>query len=231
MISYFSVAIFGTHNNENTLDNCWTGDANEATYKGRRSDECLWEADSNCGVSSFSRSTGGLEQLHSGTDRTLPNREDSQIFNFAAVSTSSPSKACQETSPQVQHSNQLDYVKHVDISRNKGNQSMEKNQHQMSNGSHVLHNYHVGAGGMYEMQQNCYQKDNSYDNYGSKGSSRQEQEHIGQLKFIGNDSSSAMNLDKVNTGFLYPFMILLLIVCFKFPVLKMLFSSVTGALT
>jgi hypothetical protein len=172
------------------------GDANEATYKGRRSDECLWEADSNCGVSSFSRSTGGLEQLHSGTDRTLPNREDSQIFNFAAVSTSSPSKACQETSPQVQHSNQLDYVKHVDISRNKGNQSTEKNQHQMSNGSHVLHNYHVGAGGMYEMQQNCYQKDNSYDNYGSKGSSRQEQEHIGQLKFIGNDSSSAMNLDK-----------------------------------
>ncbi|KAM3760971.1 hypothetical protein ACB098_01G232600 [Castanea mollissima] len=178
------------------------GDVNEATYKERDSEECPWEADSNCGVSSFSRSTGGLEQLHSGTDSTLPNREGSQIFNFAALPNSSPSKACQETSQQVQHSNQLDYVKHVDVSRNKENQSMEKNQHQMSNGSHVLHNYHVGAGGMYEMQQNYYQKDNSYENYGSKGLSRQEQEHAGQLKFIGNVSSSAMNLDK---GHLYDF--------------------------
>ena len=210
MITHFSVAIFGTHNNENTLDNCWTGDVNEATYKERDSEECPWEADSNCGVSSFSRSTGGLEQLHSGTD-SIPNREDSQIFNFAALPNSSPSKACQETSQQVQHSNQLDYVKHVDVSRNKENQSMEKNQHQMSNGSHVLHNYHVGAGGMYEIQQNYYQKDNSYENYGSKGLSRQEQEHAGQLKFIGNVSSSPMNLDKVNTGFLFYFILFLCI--------------------
>lgn len=169
-------------------------DVNEAMYKRRVSDDCLWDADSNCGVSSFSRSTGGLDQVHSGTDSTLPNREDSQIFSFAAVPNSSPSKACRETGQQVQLTNQLDFIKHVDKPRNKENQSMGKNRHQMNNGSHVLHNYHVGAGGTYEMQQNCYQKD-SYDNYCSKGLSGQEQ-HVGQLKFIGNVSSCAMNLDK-----------------------------------
>lgn len=181
-------------------------------YKRRVSDDCLWDADSNCGVSSFSRSTGGLDQVHSGTDSTLPNREDSQIFSFAAVPNSSPSKACRETGQQVQLTNQLDFIKHVDKPRNKENQSMGKNRHQMNNGSHVLHNYHVGAGGTYEMQQNCYQKD-SYDNYCSKGLSGQEQ-HVGQLKFIGNVSSCAMNLDKVTNSFLYPLMILLFMVSF-----------------
>jgi hypothetical protein len=175
-----------------TLTNFWTGDVNEATYKVRDSDYFLWEANSNRGGSSFSRSTGGWEQVHSGTDSTRPNREDSQIFNFAAMPNSSPSKASWNTSQQVQHSNQLDYLKHVDISRNKENQIMGKNQHQISNG--------------YEMQQNCYQKDTSYDNYGAKGSSGQEQEHVGKLKFIDNVSSSAMNLDKVNNCLLYPSM-------------------------
>lgn len=187
-----------------TLNNFWTGDVNEATYKVRDSDYFLWEANSNRGGSSYSRSSGGLEQVHSGTDSTLPNREDSQIFNFAAAPNSNPSKASWNTSQQVQHSNQLDYLKHVDISRNKENQNMGKNQYQMSNGSHVLPNYQVGAGGTYEMQQTCYQKDNSYDNYGSKGSSGQEQEHVGKLKFIDNVSSSAVNFDKVNNCLLYP---------------------------
>ncbi|KAF5480205.1 hypothetical protein F2P56_000971 [Juglans regia] len=174
------------------------GDVNEATYKGRSSDDYLWEVDSNCGVSSFSRSAGGLEQVHSGMNSTLPNKEDSQIFNFAAVPNSSPSKAFREASQQVQHDNQLDYVKHVDTSRNKENQSIGKNQHQMSNGSHVLHNYLLEAGGTYEMQQKCYLKDNSYCNYGSKGLSRQEQECVGQLKFISDVSSSPVTLDKVH---------------------------------
>jgi hypothetical protein len=49
-----------------------------------------------------------------------------QIFNFAAVPNSSPSKASWNTSQQVQHGNQLDYLKHVDISRNMENQIMEK---------------------------------------------------------------------------------------------------------
>jgi len=38
------------------------------------------------------------------------------------------------------------------------------------------------------MLQTCYKKDNSYDNYGAKGSSGQEQEHLGKLKFIDNVS-------------------------------------------
>jgi hypothetical protein len=109
-----------------TLTNFWTGDVNEATYKVRDSDYFLWEANSNRGGSSFSRSTGGWEQAHSGTDSTRPNREDSQIFNFAAMPNSSPSKASWNTSQQVQHGNQLDYLKHVDISRNMENQIMEK---------------------------------------------------------------------------------------------------------
>lgn len=146
-----------------------------------------------------------MEQVHSGI--TLPNKEDSQIFNFAGVPNSSPSKAFQEASQQVQHDNQLDYVKHVDTSRNKENQSIGKNQHQMSNGSHVLHNYLLEAGGTYEMQQKCYLKDNSYCNYGSKGLSGQEQECVGQLKFISDVSSSPVTLDKVNIRFLHPLMI------------------------
>ena len=204
-----------------TLNNFWTGDDNEATYKIRDSDHFLWEANSNRGGSSFSRSTGGLEQVHSGTGSTLPNRENSQIFNFAALPNSNPSKASWNTSQQVQHSNQLDYFRHVDISRNKENQNMGKNQQQMGNGSHVSHNYQVGAGGTYEMQQTCYQKDNSYDNYGSKGSSGQEQEHLGKLKFIDNVSSSAMNLDKVNICPLYAWTTFPLIVSFNFPLLMM----------
>ncbi|KAF5457659.1 hypothetical protein F2P56_021745 [Juglans regia] len=168
------------------------GDINEATYQGRSFDDCLRESDNNSVASYFSRPARGLEPVHSGMDGTLPSRENSQIFNFAAVPNSSPSKAFRETG---QH-NQLDYVKSADISRNKENQSMAKNQHQMSNGSYVLHNYLEKGGGTDGMQQKCYQNDNSYENYGSKGFSGQEQEHVGQLKFINNVHSSALTLDK-----------------------------------
>lgn len=94
---------------------------------------------------------------------------------------------------------------------------MPKNQHQMSNGSHVLHNYQMGAGGTNEMQQTCYQKDDSYDIYGSKEFSGQEQEQVGQLKFIGNVTGSAMNFDKVNACVLYLWIIFSLIVPSNFP--------------
>lgn len=137
-------------------------------------------------------------------DGTLPSRENSQIFNFAAVPNSSPSKAFQETG---QH-NQADYVKSADISRNKENQSMDKNQHQMSNGSYGLHNHLEKGGGTDGMLQKCYQNDNSYDDYGLKGFSGQEQEHVRQHKFIHNVHSSALTLDKANNSFLYPLLIL-----------------------
>lgn len=144
-------------------------------------------------------------------DGTLLSRENSQIFNFAAVPNSIPSKAFREASQHYQ----LDYVKNVDISRKKENQSMAKNQHQMSNGSYILHNYLEKEGGTDGMQQKCYQNNNSYDNYGSKGFSGQEQEHVGQLKFINNVHNSALTLDKVNNSFLYP-LVILSVVSFAF---------------
>ncbi|KAG6656943.1 hypothetical protein CIPAW_04G056400 [Carya illinoinensis] len=162
------------------------GDINEATYQGRSFDDCLRESNNNSVASYFSRPARGLEPVHSGMDGTLRSRENSQIFNFAAVPNSSPSKAFQETG---QH-NQADYVKSADISRNKENQSMDKNQHQMSNGSYGLHNYLEKGGGTDGMLQKCYQNDNSYDDYGLKGFSGQEQEHGHLTDYQGNSKVS-----------------------------------------
>lgn len=98
------------------------------------------------------------------------------------------------------HSNsQQERVASSDISMdNKGNESVGKSQHQMSNGPFVAHNSCEGADETYENQQNCHQRENSSVCYTSKGLSDNEQGHLEQFKFFGNVSSSDMNVDKVN---------------------------------
>lgn len=156
--------------NENHVGNCWAGDINGAIYKERDPDGCLWKADGNRGASSFSNSTGGLEQVQSGADDTLVNGEDSQINNFAAV----PNSICkvdQETNQQVSDGHQLDYMKHVDIAvKHKENENMGKHQHQLNNNLQVLDSSYKGAGEVYDKRQNCFQRENSSDSYNSNAS-------------------------------------------------------------
>ncbi|XP_068334836.1 uncharacterized protein [Pyrus communis] len=68
-----------------------------------------------------------------------------------------------ETSHQVQDNNKLDHGKHFISSNKEDNEGIGEKQHQMSNSSHVMQNSYGREGGTYEQQQNCYQRDNSYD--------------------------------------------------------------------
>ncbi|KAF2299328.1 hypothetical protein GH714_031576 [Hevea brasiliensis] len=82
------------------------------------------------------------------------------------------------------------------ISMEKGSESIVKSQHQMSNGPKVALNSYEGANDTHEKKQNCFQKENSSDFL--KGSGGHEQGHLEQLKFLGDISSSLMNVDKAS---------------------------------
>ncbi|XP_068334837.1 uncharacterized protein [Pyrus communis] len=151
------------------LDNTWTsqsskpeGDINEGMYN-RNSENHMWIRDGDSRVTSFSRSTGQLEQVHFGSESILRNRENSNIFNFHSLQNSHMTNVHQETSHQVQDNNKLDHGKHFISSNKEDNEGIGEKQHQMSNSSHVMQNSYGREGGTYEQQQNCYQRDNSYD--------------------------------------------------------------------
>lgn len=155
-----------------------------------------WKTDGDCGLTSFSRSSGGLEQVQSNTDNSMLCKESSQTLNFAAGPNSHTAKSHQETSCQVFDSNQLDYIRQLKMSmNNEENENVPMKQLQMSNSSFVMPNSY--GSGAYEQPQNCYQRDNSYENYNYKGISSQEQENLGQFKFTGDISSNSI-MDKVN---------------------------------
>ncbi|ONI19041.1 hypothetical protein PRUPE_3G255600 [Prunus persica] len=134
----------------------------EAMYK-RNSDGSLWKRDGDCRVNSFSRSTGQLEQVQSGSEDTLRNRENSHVFDFHSLQNSHITKVHQETSHQVQDNNKLDYMKRIIFSNKEENEGIREKQHQPSNSSHVIGNSYGREGETYEQQQNCYQGDNTYD--------------------------------------------------------------------
>ncbi|KAL5582176.1 hypothetical protein UlMin_014618 [Ulmus minor] len=166
------------------------GHTNEAMYSRRDSDNVALKIDSDCGQTSFSRSTVGLAQLESGIGNTLPSRENSQMYNFAAVRTSDITEAHQKTSQQFSDNNQL-----VNISMN--NDENDSQQYQMGNSS-IGKNADRRAVETYGQQQSCYPRDNSYNNYNSKGLSGRELEYSGQFKFAGNVHSNSIGLEKGN---------------------------------
>ena len=163
-------AMLNMGGNENNVGNCWAGDINGAIYKERDPDNCLWKADGNHGASSFSNSTGGLEQVQSGADDTLGNADDSQINNFTAVP-NSIGKVDQETNQQVSDVHQLDYMKHVNIAvKHKESVNIGKHQHQLNSSLQVLDSSYKSAGEVYDKRQNCFQRENSSDSYNSNAS-------------------------------------------------------------
>lgn len=156
--------------NEHNAGNCWAGDINGAIYKERDTDGCLWKADGNHGASSFSNSTGGLEQVQSGADDALGNGDDSQINNFSAVP-NSIGEIVQETNQQISDGHRLDYMKHVNIAvKHKESENISKHQHQLNNSLQVLDSSYKGAGEVYDKRQNCFQRENSSDSYNSNAS-------------------------------------------------------------
>ncbi|XP_068302599.1 uncharacterized protein [Pyrus communis] len=151
------------------LDGIWTsqsskpeGDINEGTYN-RNSESHMWNREGDSRVTSFSRPTGQLEQVQLGSEDTLRNRENSNIFNFHSVQNSHMTNVHQETSHQVQYNNKLDYGKHFISNKKEDNEAIGEKQRQMSDSSRVMRNSYGREGGTYEQQQNCYQRDNSYD--------------------------------------------------------------------
>ncbi|KAH0969270.1 hypothetical protein GBA52_028892 [Prunus armeniaca] len=117
-----NAAIFSSHD---IVGDFWTGES-EAMYK-RNSDGSLWKRDSDCRVNSFSRSTGQLEQVQSGSEDTLRNRENSHVFNFHSLQNSHITKVHQETSHQVQDNNKLDYMKRIIFSNKEENEGIREN--------------------------------------------------------------------------------------------------------
>ncbi|GAV65691.1 hypothetical protein CFOL_v3_09205 [Cephalotus follicularis] len=116
------------------------GEVNEVLYKRRDTDDCLWKTNANYGVSSFSRSTGEVEQVHS----TVHNREDA-----------SAAEVCQSTSQQVPSSIQPDYIECFDIHmEKKAKESMGYNQHHINNSPQDFCNSYGGAEKTYEKRQN-----------------------------------------------------------------------------
>lgn len=159
-----------------------------------------WKTDGDCGLTSFSRSTGGLAQVQSNTDNSLLHRDSTQTLNFAAVPNSHTPKDHQEMSQQVSDSNELDYMRQVKMSmNNEGDENMTMKQLQISNSSIVMPNSYGKAAN--EQPQDCYQRDNSYDKYYSKGINSQNQEHLGHFKFNDDVSNNANSLDKVKNIF------------------------------
>uniref|UniRef100_A0A5B6ZF66 Uncharacterized protein n=1 Tax=Davidia involucrata TaxID=16924 RepID=A0A5B6ZF66_DAVIN len=157
--------------NEIAVNKFCAGDINEVVYKEKDPDRRLWKTENNRVASSFSNSVGGLEQLKSGRENKIVEREDSQLNNFAAIPDSSMTKVHQETSRHVPESHQLDYMKHIDVSvKNKGHESMGTDQCQLSNNPQVLVNSYKGAGDIYDKQRNCYQRQNSSDSFHSNTS-------------------------------------------------------------
>ncbi|KAJ7974319.1 putative Dentin sialophosphoprotein-related [Quillaja saponaria] len=168
-------------------------DVNEPTFKGRDSDGCLLKEDGNYGVASCFRTTGGLEQVQS-----LVNRKGSQVYNYSGVANSSTIKGNQGTNQEVPDIDQSNSCRDPDNSMDKKDaQSMIKFQlNHIKNGPHVLHRSNEGGEITYDKQQRCYQRDNIYDAYNSKGLSIQEQRCLGLLKFTGDFSDCALTLDK-----------------------------------
>ncbi|KAM5581219.1 hypothetical protein ABKV19_010442 [Rosa sericea] len=137
------------------------GNINEAMYK-RNSDGSLWKRDDDTRVTSFSRSTGQLEQLQSSSEDTLRSRQNSHMFNFPSVTNAHITKTHQETSAQVQDNSKLDYVKRMLSSNKEEDEGIGEKQRQMSNSSPIIQNSYGRDGKTYD-QQSCYQKDNTYD--------------------------------------------------------------------
>lgn len=158
-----------------------------------------WKSDGDCGPTSLSRSTGGLEQVQSNAENSLLCRESSQMLNFVAAPNAHMPKAHQEMSQQVSGSNQLDYTERVKISMNNNEENDNLTIKQLQVSTLVMPDSYERAA--YEQQQNSYERDNTYDNYNSKGMSAQEQEQLGQFKFTGDVSNKAISLDKVNAIF------------------------------
>ncbi|KAA8530432.1 hypothetical protein F0562_005141 [Nyssa sinensis] len=147
------------------------GDINGVMYKEKDSDSCPWKPENNRVASSFSNSEGKLEQLKSGRENKIVEREDSLLNNFAAISDSNMTKVPQETSRHVPECHQLDCTKHVNVFlRNKGHESVGTDQRQLSNNPQVWVNSYKGAGDTYDEQRNCYQRENSSDSYHSNTS-------------------------------------------------------------
>ncbi|XP_022774579.1 uncharacterized protein LOC111316746 isoform X2 [Durio zibethinus] len=143
-------------------------------YNGSTNDGCLLKT-----------STGGVEQVQSGSDNNLFSRKDSQINNN------------QSTGQRVMDNNRSDYMRHADISAPKGSESTHKNQHQLSNGPHGFANSSEGEGEIYVNQQKSYQRQASSDSYNSKGLSGRDQGLSGQVKFFGDVSSGSANFNEV----------------------------------
>ncbi|XVF16741.1 hypothetical protein REPUB_Repub10bG0058300 [Reevesia pubescens] len=145
-------------------------------HKGNASDGCLSKA-----------STGGVEQVQSGTDNNQFNRKDSQI------------NSNQLTGQRVIDDNRSDYMRHPDTSATKESRSTWQKQHQISNRPHGFAKSFEGEGEIYVNQKKSYQRQASIDSYNSKELSGRGQGHSGQDKFIGDVSSGSANFNDVRS--------------------------------
>ncbi|KAF8378805.1 hypothetical protein HHK36_030154 [Tetracentron sinense] len=162
------------HENENTIEHSQSSDQKRAMHKERDHDGGMWKADGNRVAISFLDSTGELEHVKFGMDSPQIIREDSNMNSFAAIPNPGTANANQETNQQVPNSHQLDYRKYVlDSSvKYKGNESMDKHQHQLSKGPRGLkssmNTSDKGAGETYEKEQeNIHRQENSNNSYNS----------------------------------------------------------------
>ncbi|EOY03650.1 Heat shock protein DDB_G0288861, putative isoform 2 [Theobroma cacao] len=144
-----------------------------AKPKGSANDGCLLKT-----------STGGVEQVQSGTDNNLFNRKDSQIIN-------NPS-----TGQQVIDNNRSDYMRHADVSATNESASTEQKQHQISNEPRGIASSCEGEGEIYVNHQKSYQRQASNESYNSKGLSGRDH---GQVKFFGDVSSGNANFNEVRS--------------------------------
>ncbi|XVF14386.1 hypothetical protein REPUB_Repub09cG0054400 [Reevesia pubescens] len=145
-------------------------------HKGSANDGCLSKT-----------STGGVEQVQSGTDNNLFRKKDSQINNN------------QSTGQRVVDNNRSDYMRHADIFATKESESIGQKQHQISYVPHGFANASEGEGEIYVNQRNSYQSQASNDGYNSKGLTGRDQGHSGQVKFLGDISSGSANFNEVRS--------------------------------
>ncbi|XP_022750727.1 dentin sialophosphoprotein-like isoform X2 [Durio zibethinus] len=145
-------------------------------HKGSANDGCLSKT-----------STGGMEQVQSGTENNLFSRKDSQINNNHS------------TGQQVINNNRSNYMRHADISATKESESKGQKQHQISNRPHGFANSFEGEGEIDVNRQKSYRRQASNNHYNSKGLSDHDQGHSGQFKFLADVSSGSPNFNEVRS--------------------------------
>ncbi|XWS32958.1 hypothetical protein CRYUN_Cryun22dG0035600 [Craigia yunnanensis] len=179
------------------LDNAWVGQMYEHSDSGAHQQRTTSHEDfgqpytkhkggANDGCLS-NTSTGGVEQVQSGTDNNLFSRKGSQINNN------------QSTGQRVIDNNISYYMRHANISATKESESTGQKQHQKSNGPHDFANSFEGEGEIYVNEQMSYQRQASNDSYNSKGLSGRDKGHSGQVKFLGDVSRGSANFNEVRS--------------------------------